>query len=118
MWYNLAASRSTGEERENAVKYSDQVSDRLTPEDRSEAQRLAREWDAAHPREPEPAALHPGPPVVGSAQDHVQPTVKGGNRMEALGILGFIFSLAALGKIVLLEKKLKESGILEKAAKS
>ena len=38
--------------------------------------------------------------------------------MEALGILGFIFSLAALGKIVLLEKKLKESRILEKAAKS
>ena len=38
--------------------------------------------------------------------------------MEALGILGFIFSLAALGKIVLLEKQLKESGILKKAAKS
>ena len=38
--------------------------------------------------------------------------------MEALGILGFIFSLAALAKIVLLEKQLKESGILDKAAKS
>ncbi len=40
--------------------------------------------------------------------------------MEALGILGFIFSLpglAALGKIVLLERQLKESGILKKAAK-
>ena len=38
--------------------------------------------------------------------------------MEALGILGFTFSLAALGKIVLLEKQLKESGMLKKAAKS
>ena len=38
--------------------------------------------------------------------------------MEALGILGFIFSLAALAKIVLLEKQLKESGILDKTAKS
>ncbi len=38
--------------------------------------------------------------------------------MEALGMLGFIFSLVALGKIVLLEKQLKESGILKKVAKS
>ena len=38
--------------------------------------------------------------------------------MEALGMLGFIFSLAALAKIVFLEKQLKESGILRKAAKS
>ena len=38
--------------------------------------------------------------------------------MEALGILGVTFSLAALGKIVLLEKQLKESGILKKVAKS
>ena len=38
--------------------------------------------------------------------------------MEAIGILGFIFSLAALAKIVLLEKQLKESGILDKTAKS
>jgi len=38
--------------------------------------------------------------------------------MEALGIVGFIFSLTALGKIVLLEKQLKESGILKKAVKS
>ena len=37
--------------------------------------------------------------------------------MEALGILGFIVSLTALGKIVLLEKQLKESGMLKKAAK-
>ena len=30
----------------------DAVAERLTPEGRSEAQRRAREWDAAHPREP------------------------------------------------------------------
>ena len=33
--------------------------------------------------------------------------------MEALGILGFIFGLAALGKVLLLEKQLKEKGALE-----
>jgi hypothetical protein len=38
--------------------------------------------------------------------------------MEVLGIIGFIFSLAALVKIVVLEKQLKESGILDKSAKS
>ena len=34
--------------------------------------------------------------------------------MEALGILGFIFGLAALGKVLLLEKQLKEKGVLER----
>ena len=34
--------------------------------------------------------------------------------MEALGIMGFIFSLAALGKVLLLEKQLKEKGVLER----
>ena len=34
--------------------------------------------------------------------------------MEAIGIMGFIFGLAALGKIILLEKQLKESNILKK----
>jgi hypothetical protein len=52
MWYNLAALRVAGEEREVAVEARDLAADRMTPEDRSEAQRLAREWDAAHPREP------------------------------------------------------------------
>jgi len=33
--------------------------------------------------------------------------------MEALGIMGFIFGLAALGKVVLLEKQLKEKGVLK-----
>jgi|TARA_B110000467_G_scaffold117959_1_gene108842 hypothetical protein len=33
--------------------------------------------------------------------------------METLGIMGFIFGLAALGKVLLLEKQLKEKGVLE-----
>jgi len=50
LWFNLAASRSASEVRENAVEMRDLVADRMPPEDLSEAQRLAREWDAAHPR--------------------------------------------------------------------
>ena len=50
MWLNLAASRATGGTRESAVQGRDLVASRLTPDDLSEAQRLAREWDAAHPR--------------------------------------------------------------------
>ncbi len=52
MWSNLAASRRTGEDRETAVELRDLIADELTPDDLSEAQRLGREWDAAHPREP------------------------------------------------------------------
>ena len=33
--------------------------------------------------------------------------------METFAIMGFIFGLAALGKLLLLEKKLKEKGVLE-----
>jgi len=33
--------------------------------------------------------------------------------METFGIMGFIFGLGALGKIIMLEKKLKESGVLK-----
>ena len=50
MWFNLAASRMTGEDREIAVRSRDRVADGLTPEQIAEAQRLAREWDDAHPR--------------------------------------------------------------------
>ena len=32
--------------------------------------------------------------------------------MEALGIMGFIFGLAALGKVLLIEKELKDKGVL------
>jgi len=38
--------------------------------------------------------------------------------MEAIGIMGFIFGLAALGKIILLGKKLKESGVLKERTES
>ena len=49
MWLNLAASRSSGAERERAVMVRDDLATRMTPADLSEAQRLAREWHAAHP---------------------------------------------------------------------
>ena len=58
MWLNLAVSGRSGntglsdETRELAVRKRDIVAGRMTPDYRSEAQRLAREWDAAHPREP------------------------------------------------------------------
>ena len=38
--------------------------------------------------------------------------------MEAIGIMGFIFGLAALVKIILLEKKLKETGVLKERMES
>jgi len=40
------------------------------------------------------------------------------NRMEALGIMGFIFGLGALGKIIILEKQLKELGVLNEKVES
>ena len=42
MWFNLAASRATGEERESAVQGRDLVVSRLTPPQLAEAQRFAR----------------------------------------------------------------------------
>ena len=38
--------------------------------------------------------------------------------MEAFGILGFVFGLSALAKVIMLEKQLKESGVLKEQAKS
>ena len=52
MWFNLAASRMTGEDRESAVEARDFTAGQMDPTQSAEAQRLAREWDAAHPREP------------------------------------------------------------------
>ena len=52
MWYNLSASRTTREARDRAVEARDQIADLMTSTQIAEAQRLAREWDAAHPREP------------------------------------------------------------------
>ncbi len=50
MWFNLSTSISTGNTRENAAEARDEVARRLTAAQRAEAQRLAREWDEAHPR--------------------------------------------------------------------
>jgi len=38
--------------------------------------------------------------------------------MEAFGIMGFIFGLGALGKIIMLEWELKESGVLKEKTES
>ena len=48
MWFNLAASRSSGEQRERTVTTRDAVAERMTPADLREAQRREREWYAAH----------------------------------------------------------------------
>ncbi len=50
MWFSLAASRSAGEEREDAVANRDEVARHMTPDQLAEPQRLAREWEAAHPQ--------------------------------------------------------------------
>jgi len=50
MWFNLAASRMTGEMREKTASARDEIRALMTPEQVAEAQRLAREWDEAHPR--------------------------------------------------------------------
>ena len=52
MWHNLVASRTSGEQRESAVEARDRVAGLMIPTQIAEAQRLTREWDAAHPREP------------------------------------------------------------------
>ncbi len=51
MWFNIAASRATATERDLAVRTRDAIASRLTPDQRTEAQRHAREWDEAHPRD-------------------------------------------------------------------
>jgi|TARA_B100001971_G_C17950351_1_gene412215 hypothetical protein len=52
MWFNLAASRPNAERRDLAVGERDRVAGQMTPTQIAEAERLATEWDAAHPREP------------------------------------------------------------------
>jgi len=64
MWANLAGSRADedarvtlvgGDEaglRDTAIRLRDLLEVGMTPAQRADAQRLAREWDAAHPREP------------------------------------------------------------------
>ena len=38
--------------------------------------------------------------------------------MEVFGIIGFVFGLGALGKIIMLEEKLKKLGVLKEKAES
>ena len=52
MWFNLVASRAAGRAREMAVEDRDLVAGRMTADQLADAQRLAREWDEAHPPEP------------------------------------------------------------------
>ena len=52
MWFDLAASRMASGHRQHAVDGRDRAAGQMTPDDLSEAHRRAREWDAAHPREP------------------------------------------------------------------
>ena len=50
MWVSLAAERyPPGPDRDRAARNRDMLAGRLTPAQIAEAQRLAREWDAAHP---------------------------------------------------------------------
>ena len=49
MWLTLAASRSTGAERELIVTARAAVAVRMTPTDLREAERRAQAWHAAHP---------------------------------------------------------------------
>ena len=52
MWFDIVASRTTGSLRNVAMLNRDQEKTFLTPAQVTEAQQLAREWNAAHPREP------------------------------------------------------------------
>jgi hypothetical protein len=38
--------------------------------------------------------------------------------MEAFGILGFVFGITALSKVIAIEKKMKEFGLLKEKIKS
>jgi TPR repeat protein len=53
MWFNLASAGyrlSDTMSRDGAITYRDLVAGKMTPDQIAEAQRLAREWLAAHPK--------------------------------------------------------------------
>ena len=50
MWASLAAAQFSGENRDAWVRNRDNIAAKMTAEQIAEAQRRAREWDAAHPR--------------------------------------------------------------------
>jgi len=51
MWFNIVASRSTGDLRNLAIENRDLAGSHITPEQLLEAQRLAREWNEANSRD-------------------------------------------------------------------
>ena len=52
MWYDLAASQLCCQMLQRAIENRYRVGGLMNSTQVAEAQRLAREWDAAHPREP------------------------------------------------------------------
>jgi len=44
LWFNLAASRTTGEDQQKHAKARDVIADMMTAAQVAEAQKLAREW--------------------------------------------------------------------------
>ena len=46
-WHDLAASRITGDTREEYAETRDALAEEMTPAQLAEAQRLARDWQAA-----------------------------------------------------------------------
>jgi len=70
MWFNLAAAQSSGEDRDRRVRNRDNAAAKMTAEQVAEAQRRAREWNEAHPREPTPP-LHPRPASARMSLHHV-----------------------------------------------
>ena len=68
MWLNLAASRSTGEDREERMNWRDEVAERMTRADLSEAQRLAREWQPDQSAAPAARAANPAGRLPGDGR--------------------------------------------------
>jgi hypothetical protein len=50
MWFHLATSRMTGENRDRTVELRALVAERMTPDQIREARRLARDWETTHTR--------------------------------------------------------------------
>ena len=52
MWMTLASTQLTGATLNGALKFRHTIAAAMTSAQLTEAQRLAREWEAAHPRSP------------------------------------------------------------------
>ena len=48
MWFNIAVAGGS----QRSARDRETIASKMTPAEIAKAQRLAREWDAAHPREP------------------------------------------------------------------